>query len=385
MSDIGLNFSALDILGFGAIIGLPITTIILAVLAALRLYARRVGWRRGRRWALDAGIIAVAPLWGVGAGLLGWLLVDDVIEEMHAARRHFVLAGERSISGVRLPAGSVIELDDSDRLVSVRLPAAATVSLDGTTWRDELEFLPTDPATPARIRSAVPTADAAFDDIPCRVGQPVVFAGSGRLLSCMLARDTPAQAEVADVRGRLRPVHLVCAADRAFELQPGEAAQMVERCTLAEPAEVADLLCANGAEIEIYNGRLVSCTLAAARVFEGVAIPEGSILHLTNTPHRVERFLLPTLLSPLRAFGMDLPSSAEVRVCGERWDVDQVSVPNGAYVEIAGVKLAGFLNFDCGVFRDGSLFEDSRIHGAMLPGGRTVFRADLALPPSARP
>jgi hypothetical protein len=160
---------------------------------------------------------------------------------------------------------------------------------------------------------------------------------------------------------------------------------MIERCTLAGPAEVADLLCANGAEIEIYNGRLVSCTLAAARVFEGVAIPEGSILHLTNTPHRVERFLLPTLLSPLRAFGMDLPSGAEVRVCGERWDVDQVSVPNGAYVEIAGVKLAGFLNFDCGVFRDGSLFEDSRIHGAMLPGGRTVFRADLALPPSVRP
>jgi hypothetical protein len=125
MSDIEFNFSALDILGFGAIIALPISTIILAVLAALRLHARRAGWRRGRRWALDAGIIAVAPLWGVGTGLLGWLLVDDVIEEMHAARRHFVLAGERSISGVRLPAGSVVALDDSDRLASVRLPLIA--------------------------------------------------------------------------------------------------------------------------------------------------------------------------------------------------------------------------------------------------------------------
>jgi hypothetical protein len=37
MSDIGLNFSALDILGIGAILALPVTTIILVILVALRL------------------------------------------------------------------------------------------------------------------------------------------------------------------------------------------------------------------------------------------------------------------------------------------------------------------------------------------------------------
>jgi hypothetical protein len=49
MSDIGLNFSALDILGIGAILALPVTTIILVILVALRLRARGSGWGRGGR------------------------------------------------------------------------------------------------------------------------------------------------------------------------------------------------------------------------------------------------------------------------------------------------------------------------------------------------
>jgi hypothetical protein len=385
MSDISLEFSTLELLGFGAIIALPITTIILAVLVALRLRARGSGWRRSGRWGLNAGIVAVAPFWGIGAGLLAWLLVDELIEEMRAARRHFVLAGERTISGVPLPAGAEVALDDDGRLVSVKLPAGTTVTLEGAVWRDDIEFFPTDPAMPARIRSAVPAMDAMFDGISCRGGQPVAFAGSGHLRSCTLAQDAPAQAEIADAQGRLRPVHLACAADQSFELQPGAAAQVVERCTLAEAAEVADVFCAKGSEIEIFNGRLISCALAAAQTFAGVEIPGGSILHLTNTPHRIERFALPALTSPFRAFGIDLPAQAEVWLCREQWEVDQVSVPNGSYIEIAGVRLTGFVNFDCGLFRDGSLYEDTRIHGEMRPSGRTVFRADLDLPPSAHP
>src|SRR4029077_1519991 len=108
----------------------------------------------------------------------------------------------------------------------------------------------------------------------------------------------------------------------------------------ANAAELADLPCAKGTEIEIFNGRLVSCTLGTAQMFDGLDFPAGSILHLTNTPHRIERLMLP---SPLRAFGMDLPSGAEVWLCRERWEVDQVSVPDGAYVVIAGVKPTGLL------------------------------------------
>ena len=327
----------------------------------------------------------MTPVWGIGAGLLVWLLVDDLIEEMHAASRHFVLAGERFISGVSLPAGAEVDLDDYDRLVSARLPAGTTVTLEGAVWRDDLEFFPTAAALPVRIRRAVPAVDVTFDGIPCRVGQPVEFAGSAHLRSCTLARDTAAQAEIVDGARGLRPVHIACAADQAFELQPGEAAQAVERCTLAQPAEVADLPCAQGSEIEIFNGRLISCALGAAQIFDGVDIPAGSILYLTDTPHRIERLALPALTSPFRAFGLDLPPEAEVSLCRERWEVDQVRVPDRAYVEIAGAKLAGFLNFDCGLFRDGSLYEDTRIHGEMWSSGRTVFRADHDLPPPARP
>src|ERR1700757_2413026 len=148
MSDIGLNFSALDILEAGAIIAVPVTTILLVILGARRLGARGSTQRRGRRWVLNAGIIGVAPLWAIGAGILAWLLVDDLIEEMHAASRHFTLTGERSISGIPLPTGSEVNLDDYNRLVSVRLPAAATVTIEGTAWGGGGEFFPTHPPPP---------------------------------------------------------------------------------------------------------------------------------------------------------------------------------------------------------------------------------------------
>src|SRR5262245_58531729 len=128
MSDIGLNFSALDILGVGAIIALPVTTISLVILVALRVGTRGATRRRGRRWVRNAGIIGVTPLWAIGAGILAWLVVDDLIKEMRAASRHFTLTRERSISGIPLPTGSEVKLDDYDRLVSVRLPAGATVT-----------------------------------------------------------------------------------------------------------------------------------------------------------------------------------------------------------------------------------------------------------------
>ena len=53
--------------------------------------------------------------------------------------------------------------------------------------------------------------------------------------------------------------------------------------------------------------------------------------------------------------------------------------------EIGGVKLTGSLNFDCGAFRFGTLFADTRIDGEAWTNGRTVFRDDLGLPPSDRP
>src|SRR5713101_8327859 len=138
MSDVGLNFSALDIFVYGAIIALPLTTILLVVLVLGRLRIGRRGVRRGRQWALNTGIIAVGLLCATGAGVQLWLWIDGMVDEMRAASRYFTLAAERTIDGIALPAGSEVRLNGYDRLESVTLPAGAVVTLDGADWRATL-------------------------------------------------------------------------------------------------------------------------------------------------------------------------------------------------------------------------------------------------------
>ena len=381
MSDVGLSFSALDIFVVGAIIALPLTTILLAILVWRRISGR------GRRRALNAGIVVLGLFWIVPLGLFAVLWVDGLIEEMLAARRHFTLTAERRIDGVVLPAGSEVMLDGYDRLESATLPAGAELTLDGVAWRGFIKFassLDKDGAEPARISFGQPAADAAFDRISCRAGQTVAFWGSGGLRSCTLAEDTPAQADFADAQGRHRAVRFVCAADRVLEFQPGSDRQ-VATCTLAASAEVQNIPCAAGLPIEIIGADLGICALAVARVLDGIEVPAGSVLHLIGSPRRLERFLLPMMAVPLAALGMELPSNTEVWLCEKDRSVDKVIVPYDSFVAIGGVKLTGTLNFDCGVFRLGSLFEDSRINGETWAKGRTVFRENLDLPPYAHP
>lgn len=369
MSDVGLNFSAFDLFVVGSIIALPLTTILLGIL----VWRRIVG--RGLQWALNAGIVAVGPIWTVGVGLLLWLWIDGIIDEMRAASRHFTLTTDRTIDGIALPAGSEVALDGYDRLESVTLPAGATVALDGAAWRGFIKFvarLDKDAAASARIAMGEPATDATLGGVSCQAGQAVAFWGSGGLHSCTLAKDTPGQSDIVDAeRGRMTE-HFICAADHRLELQPGMGNQ-VGNCTLATLTELQRIPCAAGAEIEIIAPNLISCTLATARAFNGLEIPEGSVLHLTDTPRRIERFALPAIASPLTAFGMELPPYTDVWLCRDRWAVDQLRVPSDLYVEIGGVKLTGTLNFDCGLFRFGDLYEDSRIQGETWTKGPNRF------------
>jgi hypothetical protein len=208
--------------------------------------------------------------------------------------------------------------------------------------------------------------------------------GSRGLRSCTLAEDFPAQAEIPDAKGERKTARFICAVDQAVEFQP-EGDKQVAICTLAASAEVQNIPCAEGSQIEIIGMGLSSCSLAKARVFDGIEIPAGSVLHLIGIPRRIERFLLPAIAMPMTAFGMKLPSNTEVWLCEKDRAVDQLIVPYDTFVEIGGVKLTGTLNFNCGVFRLGSLFEDSRINGETWMKGRTVFRENLDLPPDARP
>ena len=48
--------------------------------------------------------------------------------------------------------------------------------------------------------------------------------------------------------------------------------------------------------------------------------------------------------------GIDLPPGTVVGLCDQSWDVEWLSVPEDSYVTIAGIKLTGRMNFDCGKF-----------------------------------
>ncbi len=383
MSDIGLIFSAWDLLLFGLIAALPATTILLAVAAVGRLRMGRAPRRRRLARALNAAIAILAPLWAGGAGLLSWLEVNDLIEHARAADRHFTLAAERVVDGIVLPAGAEVALNGYDRLDWVLPPAGATVAVDGVAWAGRIGFVAAygeGEGVRARVRTGTPAADATLDGVPCRAGREARFWDDGGLWSCTLAAEVAVQTGLA-ADG---PESLVCAADRRLELQPA-ARRQVARCTLARRIEALGIPCAAGAEIELYDARLIGCALAAMRRLDGAALPPGAIVRLTDAPRRLEQFTLPAAQSPLRAFGMDLPPYAKVVLCRDRPAVDQVVAPDGAFVEIAGVKLTGVVNFDCGRFAYGDLFEDTRIGGEAWAAGRTVFRKDIEPAPSDPP
>jgi len=52
----------------------------------------------------------------------------------------------------------------------------------------------------------------------------------------------------------------------------------------------------------------------------------------------------------------------------------------GRYVVVSGVKLTGYITFDCGAFGRGTLFEDSVLRTKTLRRGEPVSRDDLFPP-----
>lgn len=378
-----MHFAIWQIALYGALLALPMTTIVLIALSIDRLrQRRRATQRRWSRWLNNLGFIVVAPVWIVGAAIGLVLLVDGMIDEMHEASRHFTVTASRTIDGIELPPGTQVNLDGYDRLADITLPYGVTLSLAGGIWRGTIEFASaagSDDTKRTRMRAATLDADAALDGIPCQGGQAVAFWGSGGVRACTLASATALRTDIAPGTS----VNVACAADHPLELQPA-ADQQVAVCTLVDMVELQGILCAAAAEVEIVNGRLIRCTLAAPHSAGDLQIPAGSILRLADTPQRIERFSVPAMDARFQAFGMALPPGAEVLLCRDAWAVDQIQLATDSYVDIGGVKLTGFINFQCGRFHYGTLFEDTRLHGEPWRQGRTVFREDLELPPASR-
>ena len=91
---------------------------------------------------------------------------------------------------------------------------------------------------------------------------------------------------------------------------------------------------------------------------------------------------MPPTSEPLSISGIDLPSGTVVGLCGQSWDVEWLSVPEGNYVTIADIKLTGRMNFDCGKFEYGTLFEATAFRSQQLPRGAAISSDDLFHPSS---
>src|SRR5215467_1497569 len=90
---------------------------------------------------------------------------------------------------------------------------------------------------------------------------------------------------------------------------------------------------------------------------------------------------MPPNSEPLSISGMALPPGAVVGLCDQSWDVEWLSVPEDTYVTIAGIKLTGRINFDCGRFEHGTLFEATALGSSY----RVARRYRLTICSSPRP
>ena len=65
------------------------------------------------------------------------------------------------------------------------------------------------------------------------------------------------------------------------------------------------------------------------------------------------------------------PWGTEAALCYRAEALDRLGVPPARYVAIAEVKRTRLVEFDCGTFRDGQLFEDAMMGGNTAPRRQT--------------
>ena len=184
-------------------------------------------------------------------------------------------------------------------------------------------------------------------------------------------------AEIDEGQGGKSTKDLPCAADRDVWLRTFER-RLLERCVLAEPAMIGLIACASGKEIVLSGDGLDICTLASAQRVGPFDLSAGTLVVFIGG--RLDKFEMATTSASLAISGIVLPSGTVVGLCDRSWEVEWLSVPEDSYVAIAGVKLTGRINLDCGKFRYGTLFEDTALSGRNLPRGSSISAEDLPDP-----
>ena len=376
MSDVGIVFPWWFILGVALMIALPVTTAIIGLGVAASRARRRGRARRlaGLKWS--ASIVALFWLPGLAFG--GWYVVSEIRERIYEARHYFTLDKAREVDGIAFPAGTWVALDEDEALKEAELPAGETVRLRAAAWQGKLEFAaPAHAPTAAhgRITGGTLATPAQLDGIPCRAGDRATFFWSGRLMECTLSRDADLSTTITMPDGAAQVRKLRCMAGDTIHmagLRPAE----IEGCRLAEPVDVDAVVCAERERILVINGKLSACTFAKPARFGPLALPaETAVTYYDGYP---STFKLPPRGASVDAFALSLPTGTEGSFCYRKEALEHLSVNRIAYVVIGGVKLTGWIDFDCGSFRSGQLFEDTVLAGRWRQHGERVSREDLS-------
>jgi hypothetical protein len=378
MSDVGINFPWWFGVAALLLYALPFTTALLAGLAIawLRLRRRTAGKSlRIVKWSA----LGVAPFWLGGAICGADIWIGTMSRDIAEARRHTTLAQPTEIAGTRFPAGTHITWDESGKLQFADLPEGATATLAGASWRGRIEFVMPGNApggVQGIVSSATLAASVAIQGIPCQAGKEVQFFWDGTLMSCSLSANATIAAQVSDPKGLARMQNFRCQAESPIELQGGICPGQLGKCILAQPAQIGQITCADGAEINLWAGKLTSCTLAKPARFGPLDLPADS--RVTYQDGDPSEFVLPRSGDPVDAFELRLPPGTEAAFCSDAPALARLNVERSRYVTVAGVKLTGDIEFDCGKFRNGQLFEDAVVAGNQRRAGDLVTQADLS-------
>jgi hypothetical protein len=350
-------------------LSVPITSLALVGTGTGWIISRKRG-RTGPARALRWCTVAIAPFWLAGAGFGVWMISGMMAEDAEHARLNYKVRETTVIDGVDIPAGATVWRNNNGMLQAVSLPDGVTLAASGATWQHGIEFGATGWVTDGSL-----AADAVIQGIPCQHDHTASFADKDELRGCTLSRDTTVEATIQEAGGTSRRQSFTCQAGAAVETQMlghGE----VGACTLAAPAEIGGVTCAAGAELKLVNAMLYSCTVAKQTRFGPIDLPPGSFV--AYVAGRPEWFRLPATGPAIDGFGLSLPAGAEAGFCYQSEALQRLSVDQTTYVTVEGVKLTGSIDFDCGPFQSGTLFEDTIVGGRQRQRGEVVSQADLS-------
>ena len=189
MSDISISFSWWALGWFAAGEAAPLTTIVVAILAAALLLACRAGSSGLSRW-LQISLVLVGAVWLAGICVWAFGLADEISTRIYETRHHYQLDRTAVVAGITLPAGAWISIDEQGRLYRVETAPDAWVSIDATPWRGDIQLVMPDlrRAGQGIVQSGILAADAVLQGTPCRAGNTAQFSDDGgELLHCTLA------------------------------------------------------------------------------------------------------------------------------------------------------------------------------------------------------